>query len=217
MLFATGLGVILGLYGLNKPNPFGPYQTEILIFGLALMAAGVFTAGRAPFDWTVGLFRSIQRQSPRVSFTTPNSPGDTLLTITNTGPAGSFSAQGRLYSLRNSPNDFQRAPFPIPWQNSNAREAPIGRRAADNLLIASFTLGMVGDTRMGELTIHRWTQTAVGRVDGSRWIVNPNEKLPQYDLEISVFEQKHRKPVTRRYTLRPASFIGPLELVPPTS
>jgi hypothetical protein len=131
---------------------------------------------------------------------------DVLLTVKNKGGSRSFYAQCTPLALRNSPNALRRGAYDLKWDHTFDKCVPIGAEASANLLIATFD----NDHKNALATMELWGLSGNARkqCEWSRWNLDSREKVPEYDLEISIFSDGARGPFSERFTLTAESWCG---------
>jgi hypothetical protein len=131
---------------------------------------------------------------------------DVLLTVKNKGGSRNFYAQCTLLALRNSPNVMRSGTFDLMWEHTLDKCVPIGTGASNNLLIATFN----DDHKNALATMELWglSGNAKKQCEWSRWNLDSREKVPEYDLEISIFSDGARGPFSERFTLTAESWHG---------
>ncbi len=185
---------------------FGLLTLSILMF----IASAIVGGQEARQAAALGIVNA----APVIDLATPNSPGDTLLTIRNDGPIAMFRAEGQILRPRGGSNDVNRAPYPIEWVGWGQRENQIPQGVSENLRVASHDVNRNTQPAMGELRIRRPPQLGQDVVaDSARWVCQHDETLPEFELEIRILAGGYRDPVVRRYTLRLQSMWGRAELV----
>jgi hypothetical protein len=133
--------------------------------------------------------------------TTPNS--EAVVTVTNKGSDGEFSAKGVI--LR--PNKGQ-SPFQLVWQDVPEKETTIGKGDHSNLLIAS-----VHDPQPYRLSQVTFWQNLGGKKEEfcrSLWNVQPKEILPVHLIQVTIFGNGKRGKCTAHFRVVPNSYTGPL-------
>lgn len=133
-----------------------------------------------------------------------------VLAVTNRGKTGQFFAKCTPVALRNSPNELSIRTVALKWENCDRHEITIPKYSTENLIIAKFSKDY--KTMLGEMSL--WNLTADGpkQFEWSSWNISPDEKLPEYDLEIRIFALTAPKPHVAKFTLRPRKYSGPLEM-----
>ena len=133
------------------------------------------------------------------------------LQVRNSGKPREFYAECTLLTLRNSPNALRKRVSALKWEHSDTKYTLLGTGESSNLLVARFTIDH--KAAFGEVEILGLLGGVAGRIEWAGWVTNSREKFPEYDLLITVFGSESRKPFEKRFTLRPAKWIGPLEMV----
>lgn len=133
-----------------------------------------------------------------------------VLAVTNRGKTGQFFAKCTPVALRNSPNELSIRTVALQWENCNNHEITIPKYSTENLIIAKFWTDY--KTMLGEMSLWGLTAKGPGQFEWSRWNISPEEKLPEYDLEIRIFGEMVSKPHVAKFTLRPRKYSGPLEM-----
>lgn len=134
-----------------------------------------------------------------------------VLRVLNHGERKDFHAQCTLLALRNSPNELYHGTFDLKWEHDFNRSVSLGHEDSSNLMIAKMQVDH--RNRLAEMEILGLSGAEAKRFEWSRWSTNLKEKLPEYDLEITVLSDDARSPVSTRFTLRPKAWYGPLEMV----
>lgn len=137
---------------------------------------------------------------------------DVLLAVMNQDETRDFYAQCTPLVLRNSPNELARGTYDLKWEHSFDKCVSIGAGATCNLLIATVET----DHKNGLATMQIWGLSAEGekkQCEWSRWNTELNEKLPEYELKVSIFSDGTKGPFSERFILRPKAWYGPLEMV----
>jgi hypothetical protein len=130
---------------------------------------------------------------------------DVLLTVKNNGGSRDFYAQCTPLALHNSPNGLSRGTFDLKWEHTYDRCVPIGAGASRNLLIATFDY----DHKNALATMELWELSGSTKKqrESSRWNFSSREKVPEYDLEISIFSDG-TGPFSECFTLGAESWHG---------
>ena len=144
---------------------------------------------------------------------TPSNAGMNMwLRIKNLGDKGNFHARCELIALRNSPNRLAQHTFDLKWEASGDRAVAIDKSDTRNLLIATVKeyekkheLAEIEIMGLGE-------DGSAVKHESARWNIYPRESLPEFDIEISIFEDGKQHPLVRRFTVRPKASYGPLEM-----
>jgi len=134
-----------------------------------------------------------------------------VLRVLNRGGRREFHAQCTPIALRNSPNELYHGTFDLKWERTFDRSIPIGSGDSSNLVIAE----VQNDHKnaLAEMAILGLSGKETKRFEWSRWNTDSEEKLPEYDLEITILSDGAKKPISARFTLRPRAWYGPLEMV----
>lgn len=136
------------------------------------------------------------------------------LGVTNKGEPATFRATARIVAQRNDPNAPRHGTYALQWIEGTSSAIDLDRWQHGGLLIAHFKLYMEPQVRMGEARLIEWTNGGQLEWSGFRWIFDPKAtEFPEQDLDITITSSRARQPLVLRYTLRPADWIGPLELV----
>jgi len=69
------------------------------------------------------------------------------------------------------------------------------------------------DARMGRAQVIECNGAQEGLWDRFRWMFRRGDALPEFDIDVTIVGSGLSRPFSRRYTLRPAAWIGPLELI----
>jgi len=69
------------------------------------------------------------------------------------------------------------------------------------------------DARMGQAQVIECNGAQEGLWDGFRWMFQRDDALPEFDINVTIVGSGLSGLFHRRYTLRPAAWIGPLELI----
>jgi hypothetical protein len=97
----------------------------------------------------------------------------------------------------------------LKWEGVTTSQVNIASNDSSSLLIASH-----------EFVEHNIAWLRLWRLDGqdakhlasAGWERTPSEKLPEFDIKISVFRDDAVKPLVKYFTVRPESYVGPLEM-----
>jgi hypothetical protein len=155
----------------------------------ALRDLVVWVAGLVPHRW-----------QPNITLTMPNDRGPLLLTVTNKGRRTKLSAQCRIVDSAHNANQYQKAPFWLPWRDTVEH-------------VANFSLVQLPDgDRMGELELCQWTAAGPSRHDWARWFPGDGLPLPTFDLEVTIFDPKAFRPLVVKFRLSLMSRWGQLQL-----
>jgi hypothetical protein len=131
------------------------------------------------------------------------------LRVINRSDAQVFQAQCSVIARRNDPNPPHLVTFPLNWEHPHGRALQLLRGESGNLLIAG----------AGEDRSEAWIKLeSASSVPGpeSRWSREArNERLPEYDLEITILGQQSKTPQSERFSLS-AGINCAFELYKPT-
>jgi TIR domain len=129
-----------------------------------------------------------------------------FLTVKNRGRKETFHAQCRVVACRNDPNPPRLMTVNLAWEY-DIRHLSLARGESGNLLIAC----------AGEDKVHglEWLQVRGYMGNNgpkSTWTRGQNDKLPEYDLEITVLGNGSNLPFVEHFTLRAGASCA-LEMV----
>ena len=130
--------------------------------------------------------------------------------VKNTGKGREFYAQCEFLALRNSPNPLPRITFDLQWAGREDKRLFIANQDTANLLIADFTQDQ--KTAFAEMTVWGLSGLEKKPYGWAGWSMNSREKLPEYDLGISIRGDGAKVSKQLVFTLRPQKFYGPLEM-----
>jgi hypothetical protein len=117
------------------------------------------------------------------------------LTVKNRGAKQSFQAQCRTVGQRNDANPRQVRTFNLNWEYGG-RALQLMPGESGNLLIAS-----AGEDRTKGTEWMKLESASVGQGPSSHWLRGA-QKLPEYDIEITILGQKSNQPQTELFTVR---------------
>jgi hypothetical protein len=215
----AGIGLLLALPTL--PNPLsaqlGIWLIPVRIVALVLLLGGLLALFGAPLqaawrrrDWRPGGAR------PNLHVEPTSGPGtDVRLVVTNQGRPDQFEATATIVATRNDPNERRQGTYMLRWVGCDSNRLALGRSQRHALIVAQFEiLGPLapGWDHMGEVRLMEWG-TERGVWAAFRWTFGPDERLPEYDLDVTIVGVRASRPLRRGYTLRPARWMGPMELV----
>jgi hypothetical protein len=133
-----------------------------------------------------------------------------VLRVTNDGNKATFRATAEIVGSRHAGMQPTNYTAELRWENRKDPEAVIGRKAGLNLLIA-YTHTVTQD--LSELRLFSVGEDADSYFASARWNVDPQEKLPELDLKVSVYHDLAKGPAIGYFTVRPEKYFGPLEMV----
>jgi hypothetical protein len=137
------------------------------------------------------------------------------LSVTNRGKPAIFRATAKIVDKRNDPNAPRHGTYALRWVEAESSAITLDRWQHGGLLIARFVIHNDPQARMGEAQLIEWTSDGPRDWSGFRWMFNPKDPdFPECDLDVTITSSVAQKPLVLPYTLRPAHWIGPLELVP---
>jgi hypothetical protein len=134
---------------------------------------------------------------------------DIVLRVKNDGKQGNFRATYEIVGSRETCGYPMDRTAVLKWEGVGTPQVNIAGNDSASLLIASH-----------EFVEHNIAWLRLWRLDGqdakqlasAGWERKPSEKLPEFDLKISVFRDDAVKPLVKCFTVRPESYIGPLEM-----
>lgn len=154
-----------------------------------------------------------QLLQPEVFLVPSSGPSpDLRLEVRNDMETTTFSAKARILAVRNDPNTLKTGIFALKWLNVEAAGVLIRNADSENLLIGRLSLDH--SQWLGEVEICELSDGEAKTFERARWNMQPNENVPEFDLEISLFAENKPKPLIALYTVKPAKFSGPLEMIP---
>lgn len=138
---------------------------------------------------------------------------DIRLSIKNLGVAAKFSATCRTIAARNDVNKLRTGVFNLRWKSTGEKWIEISKNESQELFIARWQ--MWEDHKLCQIDILEWSNSGPQEFTGARWNLSSEKNLlPEFDVEISIFQESADEPRVAKYTLRPANQFGPLELIP---
>jgi hypothetical protein len=99
------------------------------------------------------------------------------------------------------------------WLGRGTNTLSLGQGQSHALLLARFLIHYEPLPRMGEAQLIECNGSQEAEWDGFRWIMEPNQALTEFDIDVTIVGGGFAKPFKRSYTLRPAEWVGPLELI----
>jgi hypothetical protein len=192
VVLLTPVGVIIWSYLKHLPGPIS------FVLGLLTLATGLIIAKYVP---------EMMRKSVRVTLTPAVGPATIqLLEVRNLGAPLTFRAECTLLSRRNDPNLLHRSTFRMEWQGSLKRAVKLRRGGSCNLVIAR--ANREADMDVMEICGLSEDSLREGK-ESSRW--NHGDKLPEYDLKITIIGEDHR-PHVECFTVK-AGHTSALEMI----
>jgi hypothetical protein len=197
---------------------------EWLVVGTVLGGAAtlglLLVALREPIGaWWRG---RVRRGVPKLEVNPTGGPSrDIRLVVTNRDRKGDFDATAALTASRHNPNQLRKGPYALMWLGRGSSTITLDRGQSHPLLIARWfehpyhplPPNVPAPPRLGEVGIIECNGSAEAEWDGFRWNFIADEPVPEFDLDVTVAGTGWEKPFRRSYTLRPAAWIGPLELI----
>jgi hypothetical protein len=117
------------------------------------------------------------------------------LRVMNRSEEQMFQAQCKVLGRHNDPNPQHLVTFPLAWEVPHGRAIRLLTGESGNLLIAS-----AGEDQSTAWIKLESASSVVG--PDSRWgRESRNERLPRYDLEITILGQQSKHPQSERFTL----------------
>lgn len=159
-----------------------------------------------------------RRGPPHVDINvTAGSSPEVRINVTNRGPQAQFHATAMEVANRNDPNQIRAGLYAVAWLGHTSNLITLLPQQSHALVVARFQIlefpNPAPMTRMGQADIMEWDGAKVSLWDTFRWIFEPNGKLAEYDLDVKLFSTVSSEPLLLKYTLRPAAWVGPLELM----
>ncbi|MBI3993814.1 MAG: hypothetical protein HY342_11105 [Candidatus Lambdaproteobacteria bacterium] len=135
------------------------------------------------------------------------------LAVKNNGGVGKFYATCRTLANRNDVNMLRAGTFNLAWCSTPERTIALQNGEAQDLLVARWKFWRLQhDISMGQIDILEWTGSGPIEFTGTRWNANGSGRLPEFELEITVFNSDTNTHIARQFTIRPAAKYGPLEM-----
>jgi hypothetical protein len=134
-----------------------------------------------------------------------------FLSVTNSGKSTTFSAFCSIVGHPNGAKDYRRGEFRCGWEDGRVDHMLIQNGETANVLIAKFH--DVGTHSMLRLTLWEIINGDSVPTESSSWNQDPHEVLPGFEIRIRIVGEKTKEPEVFDYTVRPARYTGPLEMV----
>lgn len=157
----------------------------------------------------LALWKSVMKflRIVKVTLTPTSGPSaKRLLAVKNQGGDGSFHAQCEIIARRNDNNPLHNKRFDLKWEHTDERSSQISYGESRNLLIAT------AEHDRANGVIYMRICELLGKelvfAEDSLWNEEERSKLPEYDLEISIFSDKARKPFISRFTVQGVKYGG---------
>jgi hypothetical protein len=135
------------------------------------------------------------------------------LVVTNRGRKTEFHATAAVVAARNYPNPIRTGSYALLWLGHGSGTSTLDTGQSDAVLIARLQLHDLRDARMGEAHVIECRLSQEARWSGFRWMLQQDEARPEFDLDVTIVASGLSESFRRSYTLRPAAWIGPLELI----
>jgi hypothetical protein len=211
----SALGGGVGLLIVVATVPLGSWQVPILVLAMVLTGGGVLAvalhAGRSVWRWT--RVRANRGGIPDLAVEPTGGPSQDLrLMVTNLGRLASLQGTAVVTATRNYPNRHRLGTYTLMWLGRGSNTIPLDRGQSEALLVARWKIHDGPVPRLAQVALVECHGSAEAEWDGFRWNMEPNEKLPEFDVDISIAGSGFSEPFRRSYTLRPSSWLGPLEL-----
>jgi hypothetical protein len=135
---------------------------------------------------------------------------DLVLRVTNVARQGNFKATCEVIGSRETCGIPLNKTVNLKWEGANSPQIGIAPNASESLFIASHEYDMPRNTSWLRL----WGLDGQDKKQlvSAAWTRTPTEKLPEIDLKLSIFREGSIKPEIKYFTIRPESYIGPLEM-----
>ena len=135
---------------------------------------------------------------------------DLVLRVTNEARQGNFKATCEVLGSRDTCGIPLNKTVNLKWEGATSPQVGIARNASESLLIASHDYYMPHNTSWLRL----WGLDGQDKKQlvSAAWTRTPTEKLPELDLKLCIFREGSIKPEIKYFTIRPESYIGPLEM-----
>ncbi len=156
------------------------------------------------------------RGAPNLDVELTGGPGqDVRLVVTNRGRKADFQGTAVVVGTRNYPNNHRQGPYALIWLGRATNVIALDKGQSHALLLARWKIHDSFDPkdRMGEVQLIECNGSQEAEWDGFRWIFQPTEALPEFDIDVTLVGSGLSKLFRRSYTLRPSNWIGPLELI----
>lgn len=97
----------------------------------------------------------------------------------------------------------------LKWDGMSTAKVNLPTNLSANILIASHD-----QTSNNASWIRLWGIDGQDKkqLASASWEIAPKKKLPEFDLKLSIFRNGSLKPEICYFTVRPASYLGPLEM-----
>ena len=158
---------------------------------------------------------------PRLEVNPTGGPSpDIRLVVTNRDHKSEFHATAALTASRHNSNPLRQGSYALMWLGRGTSTISLDRGQSHALLIARWfehpwrvMANVAPLPRLGEAGIIECNGSAEAEWDGFRWNFIPDAPVPEFDIDVAISGNGWSEPFRRSYTLRPAKWMGPLELV----
>jgi hypothetical protein len=138
------------------------------------------------------------QKKPIIELIPSTGPSDKmLLEVKNLESEQEFRAQYRVSARRNDPNLLRTGTFDLKWDRTGTSRVSLARGESCNLIIAR------AREEHGMEVMELLGLSDDDPVEWSPWNQGQKDKLPEYDLEITIFGDRAEAPYSERFTLRP--------------
>src|SRR6266478_2480432 len=206
----------VGLFVIAATVQLGGWLLPVL--GLATISIvggllGVTVIAVKP-TWKLGRGWVVGRGAPDLDIEpTGGSSPDLRIVVTNRGRKTDFHGTAGVVAARNYPNSLHEGSYSLMWLGRGTNILSLDRGQSHALMLARFLIHYAPLPRMGEAQLIECNGSQEARWDGFRWIMQPNEALTEFDIDVTIVGSGFAKSIKLSYTLRPAAWIGPLELI----
>lgn len=158
------------------------------------------------------IFEIVDFWRPRVKVVlTPSgaASSDLVLRVTNIGKEGDFRATCEVVGSRETCGIPLGRIVDLKWEGIGTAQVNLAVNLSANLLIASY------DRRLDDTSwLRLWGIDGQDKkqLAAASWERTPHEKLPEFDLKLNIFRAGSTKPQIAYFTVRPESYVGPLQM-----
>lgn len=159
--------------------------------------------------------RAQLRRSAPVDLEVLRGPGPSRVAVRNRSDrAVAVHAKAHIIDRRHDRGGqpLRTGSYVVPWEHAAAHR--IGIASGDSATLVVGRCQFWYEQALAQMDLPQVTPSGEALFETSRWNMYPNEPLPEYDVELSIFVSGYPQPHTERFTLRPARYTGPLELQP---
>ena len=210
----VGIGLAVALAAGPALGITLPRSAIVVAFALAALLAMIGVGLLLHPAWRWGRRWWAGRGEPRLAVEPTGGPSQDLrLFVTNRGPKTEFHARATVVASRNYPNQLRKGSYVLLWLGPGTSTVTLDTGQSDSLLVARFKEHDLRDARMGQAQVIECNGAQEGLWDGFRWMFQRDDALPEFDIDVTIVGSGLSRLFSRRYTLRPAAWIGPLELI----